>query len=422
MAIDTLETVTPATGVRTRRALLTAALGGLGGLFAARLGAPDTAAAAAGGPFVLGAANSAGTANSSLTTASAGTALLVTQNGTGTALRGSAVGAGSIAGFFTAFNGTGISGVTASPNTYGIFGSNDGAAGTGAAIRASGKNNNGLVASTDNGAKAAVMATNTGAGGGAAIQAVGGNNNGVSGSSGSGIGVYGSSDSYTGVYGESTDDVGVYGTSGSYIGVYGTSTDNIGVAGYSSSDVGVYGYSPTGWAGYFDASLYAVSLDAGSASAAVKAFRIDHPADPAGKVLMHSCVESNERLTVYAGTVTTDTRGEATTIELPNYFEALNRDLRYQLTVIGSFAQAMVKRKVGANRFTIATSEPGTEVCWQVTGVRRDAYAKAHPLVVESAKVGKEKGKYLHPVEHGQPESKGVHYELRQRARRQPAA
>jgi len=128
---------------------------------------------------------------------------------------------------------------------------------------------------------------------------------------------------------------------------------------------------------------------------------------------MHSCVESNERLTVYAGTVTTDAQGEAT-IELPGYFGALNTDLRYQLTVIGSFAQAMVKRKVSGNFFSIATSEPGTEVCWQVSGVRQDAYAKAHPLVVESVKTGREKGKYLNPVEHGKPERLGVDYELRQ--------
>jgi hypothetical protein len=105
------------------------------------------------------------------------------------------------------------------------------------------------------------------------------------------------------------------------------------------------------------------------------------------------------------------------TVELPAYFDALNRDLRYQLTVVGSFAQAIVKSKANANRFVIATSEPGVEVCWQVTGVRQDAYAKAHPLVVEAAKTGREKGRYLTPLEHGQPESAGVDYELRRAAR-----
>jgi hypothetical protein len=346
--------------------------------------------------------NTAGTANTSLTTASTGTALLVTQNGSGTALRGSAVGPGSIAGFFTAANGTGISGVTASPSTYGIFGSNDGAVGTGAAIRASGKNNNGLVATTANADKAAIVATNTGAiGAGAAIRASGANNvDGVLATSDTGRALHGISSVGPGVVGESTSDAGVGGISTNY--------------------VGVFGFSSTNSAGFFSGPLYASSIDAGSASAAVKAFRVDHPTDPAGKVLMHSCVESNERLTVYAGTVTTDAGGEAT-IQLPGYFGALNGDLRYQLTPLAD-ARAWVKREVKANRFTIATSEPATKVCWQVSGVRRDAYATAHPLVVESVKTGKEKGKYLHPVEHGQPERMGVDYELRTRARRDAAA
>ena len=46
-------------------------------------------AGAAGGNFILGQANSAGTSNTSRTTSSTGNALLVTQNGTGTAIRGS---------------------------------------------------------------------------------------------------------------------------------------------------------------------------------------------------------------------------------------------------------------------------------------------------------------------------------------------
>ena len=54
---------------------------------------------------------------------------------------------------------------------------------------------------------------------------------------------------------------------------------------------------------------------------------------------------------------------------------------------------------------------------WQLTGVRADAYAKAHPLQVESTKTDNEKGRYLTPLELGQPESKGVDWEARQRIR-----
>jgi hypothetical protein len=383
------------------------------------IGGASRVKAASGDALILGsAANSAGTTNTSLTTASSGTALLVTQNGSGTAVRGSAVGAGSIAGFFTAQNGTGISGVTGNSAKFGVFGQNNGGAGTGAAVRASGVNNHGVDASTNNGVAHAVRGINSGANGigvrGYSASGAGGkgvfgtsatNGVGVWGDSATGIGVFGMVASGSGVEGNADGGNGVYGSANNGYGVYGYSNNSTGVRGFSSLGYGVYGFSVASDAGYFQGNLYATTVSGG-----IKAFRIDHPLDPAGKVLMHSCVESNERLTVYAGTVTTDASGEAT-VELPAYFEALNRDLRYQLTVIGSFAQAMVKHKVAGNRFMIATSEPDIEVSWQVTGVRQDAYATAHPLVVEQAKVGKEKGRFLNPLEHGQPESAGVNYE-----------
>ncbi len=50
------------------------------------------------------------------------------------------------------------------------------------------------------------------------------------------------------------------------------------------------------------------------------------------------------------------------------------------------------------------------KVSWQVTGVRQDAYAKAHPLVVEQDKPVAERGYYLHPELFGQPESRGISY------------
>jgi hypothetical protein len=80
-------------------------------------------------------------------------------------------------------------------------------------------------------------------------------------------------------------------------------------------------------------------------------FRIDHPGDPENKYLTHSYVESDDRLNVYSGNVTTDANGD-TTVGLPDYFEALNQDFRYQLTVIGQFAQSMVAEEIRNNRFT----------------------------------------------------------------------
>ncbi|HZU27273.1 MAG TPA: hypothetical protein VFA04_17230, partial [Bryobacteraceae bacterium] len=114
-------------------------------------------------------------------------------------------------------------------------------------------------------------------------------------------------------------------------------------------------------------------------------FRIDHPLDPENKYLYHSFVESPDMMNVYNGNVITDRKGYAT-VTLPDYFEALNRDYRYQLTVIGVFAQAIVARKIEKNRFVIRTDKPDVEVSWQVTGIRHDAWANEHRIPVEEAK------------------------------------
>ncbi len=125
-------------------------------------------------------------------------------------------------------------------------------------------------------------------------------------------------------------------------------------------------------------------------------FKIDHPLDPANKYLYHSFVESPDMMDVYNGNVTTDQHGLAT-ITLPDYFEALNSDFRYQLTVIGQFAQAFVAREISGNHFTIKTSKRGVRVSWQVTGIRQDAFANAHRIPVEVEKPVQEQGHYLHP-------------------------
>jgi hypothetical protein len=82
---------------------------------------------------------------------------------------------------------------------------------------------------------------------------------------------------------------------------------------------------------------------------------------------------------------------------MPDWFEALNRDFRYQLTVIGQFAQAMVADEIANHKFTIQTDKPNVKVSWQVTGIRQDAWANAHRIPVELEKPEKERGFYLHP-------------------------
>jgi hypothetical protein len=143
----------------------------------------------------------------------------------------------------------------------------------------------------------------------------------------------------------------------------------------------------------------------GTLSAAVKNFQIDHPLDPANKYLNHTSVESSEMMNIYSGNVTTDELGLAT-VQLPGWFEKENGDFRYQLTIVGRKAQAWISQEIKDGKFQIASDATNTKVSWQVTGVRQDAYAKAHPLVVEQAKPANERGFYLHPELYGQPRQK----------------
>lgn len=143
-------------------------------------------------------------------------------------------------------------------------------------------------------------------------------------------------------------------------------------------------------------------------------FKIDHPTDPVNKYLYHSFVESPDMMNVYNGNVVTDERGYAT-VALPDYFEALNRDFRYQLTMIDEidndvFVQVKLVRKIKGNVFTLRTSHPNVEVSWQVTGVRKDAWAERNRIPVEQEKPDYEKGLYLHPELYGRPPEKGVHF------------
>jgi hypothetical protein len=126
-------------------------------------------------------------------------------------------------------------------------------------------------------------------------------------------------------------------------------------------------------------------------------FAIDHPLDPTNKYLYHSFVESPDMMNVYNGNATTDQHGLAV-VTLPSYFEALNKDFRYQLTPMGSFAQATVAKEVHDNQFTIRTNKPGIKVSWQVTGVRHDAFAEQNPIHVEEEKAPRDRGHYMHSV------------------------
>ena len=113
-------------------------------------------------------------------------------------------------------------------------------------------------------------------------------------------------------------------------------------------------------------------------------------------------------MNIYNGNIITDQNGKAT-VTLPAYFEALNMDFRYQLTTIGSPAQAYIFEEVKGNQFVIAADKPNIKVSWQVTGVRNDAYAKKNRIVPEEDKPASEKGKYLNADAFGLPREESLH-------------
>ncbi|MFI5196803.1 MAG: hypothetical protein ACHQD8_06915 [Chitinophagales bacterium] len=233
-------------------------------------------------------------------------------------------------------------------------------------------------------------------------------------------GVYGIAEasSTTGGTAIGTEGDSYYDGAGNYsVGIYGSASNWTAA---TSTCYGVYGTASggaTNYAGYFQGNVRVT----GSMAKGSGTFEIDHPLDPANKYLYHSFVESPDMMNIYNGNITTDATGTAT-VTLPDYFDALNKDFRYQLTVIGTFAQAIISEKIHGNTFTIKTSVPNVEVSWQVTGVRQDAYANAHRVVPEVEKGPNDKGKYLYPKEMGQPAELGIGADIKHNDRRNDPA
>jgi hypothetical protein len=63
-------------------------------------------------------------------------------------------------------------------------------------------------------------------------------------------------------------------------------------------------------------------------------------------------------------------------------------------------------------------------VSWQITGTRRDAWAKSNPLLVEEDKAPHERGLFRHPEAHGHTVDRSVYREQYKQAeaplKRQP--
>ncbi|GGE45298.1 hypothetical protein [Psychroflexus planctonicus] len=180
--------------------------------------------------------------------------------------------------------------------------------------------------------------------------------------------------------------------------------DHIAVKGESAPSTG-WGIGMLGTGGF-----YGVFSSGDFGSTGTKTFVIDHPEDPANKMLKHFSIESNEVLNMYRGVVKLDSNGEAT-LELPEYFDLININFSYQLTAIGTSQNPYVLQEIEANQFKVGGA-PDTKVSWTIYANRNDAYMQQNPEkgkdVVE--KEGHRKGKYLSPELYGQPESAGMFY------------
>jgi trimeric autotransporter adhesin len=243
----------------------------------------------------------------------------------------------------------------------------------------------------------------------AAIGAFGGTPTGVTDANGS-----------AGIYAVGGDGVGnaqadFAGDGGEFYGGF-TPESSSGAAGYGIyATGGVGGVGVAAFAGYFDGNIEVTGTVFGS----VKDFKIDHPLDPANKYLVHTSVESSEMVNIYSGNVITDELGLAT-VTMPDWFQAENTDFRYQLTIVDErFAQAVVSKRMENNQFTIHTNATNVQVSWQITAVRQDAYAKAHPVVVEQEKPASERGFYQNPELFGQPKEKQTEWARRPKAMQQ---
>lgn len=323
-------------------------------------------------------------------------------SGAGVFGQSSASGYSGVVGVSLATTGTnsGVFGEAYSPDGVGVWGDNEASTGEAIGVFGGTPSDDGDGVFGEGGAAGVYGISNADGSSGVQGQENGSGGFGVSGSGD--IGVYGTT--------SSTNGFGVYGyasaTTGLSRGVYGQSQspNGHGVEGYSGPGVGVYGATTGGYAGFFVGNVTVQ----GTLSKTAGSFQIDDPLDPANKFLYHSFVESPDMKDMYDGIATLDATGQAW-VELPDYFEALNQDYRYQLTAIGEPAPSLyVADEVSGNRFRIAGGNPGQRVSWQVTGTRKDAYAEAHRIPVEVEKPAGERGKYLYPELFGQPASLAI--------------
>ncbi len=223
---------------------------------------------------------------------------------------------------------------------------------------------------------------------------------------GGGPAVLGRSLNYPAVYGEGPTNVAWPGIGGT-----GRRDNAAGVVGWGNPNfqntIGIHGISgpgPKALAALFEGK----TCTRGTIIKRGGGTQIDHPLDPENKYLNHFFVESDEMKNAYDGVAQLNEDGTAW-VKLPEWFEAYNRDYRYQLTAIGGPAPELhIAEEISDNWFRIAGGKEGLKVSWQVTGVRQDRWAEANPVVVEEEKDDEDQGRYLYPELYDAPQEQRV--------------
>ncbi|NNF21458.1 MAG: hypothetical protein HKN67_05920 [Saprospiraceae bacterium] len=84
---------------------------------------------------------------------------------------------------------------------------------------------------------------------------------------------------------------------------------------------------------------------------------------------------SQGSMNTYNGNVISDSSGYAE-VHIPGIPDSGQIEYRYQLTVIGDFAQAIISKEISGNQFEIRTDKPNVKVSWQVMGEWSDVKDK----------------------------------------------
>jgi hypothetical protein len=391
----------------------------------------------------------------------------------GRGVQGQNTGAGGTGVFGVANTGPNAKGVWGrSTSGHGVFGEATGTSGTSYGVYGESKAAQGVgvfgkapnIGVNGNGGNYGLFGTGviTGVRGDGGLTGVRGR---ATGATGTRYGVYGEGGTY-GVAGDGSD-AGVYGTSptngvqgtsnvygvrgdGGICGVVGQSGE-IGVSGFSlggsTTSRGVLGVSyasatsgpsPAGVAGhaYGTGGIGVLGVRADNApyagwftgnvritgvlNPASAVLQLDHPDAPGERWYQQALVGSFEQVSVIGGNAVIGPTGQVI-VRVPVLFARHHRDIRYQLTLIGSAGAAWVIREVdGRGRFAIGSDAAGARVSWQLTGVRSDPSAAQSRLRVEARKPARYRGRYLQPELYGQRRSLALEPHRRIRRPRAP--